>query len=144
MGKFAPECSEEYQPVFVSIEKLIRLFEGGRLAELRPVFQLLNRRLNTSPSPKMREKHRALRQAIVRFQLMVGSFAKQDPELAELIYVLGTVNRVFGISSVRTTLLSDRRTLATYVGLFCHEVDGVVDTILQSLAVPPEPVRQSA
>lgn len=142
--KFGSDCHEDHLPVLKSVEKLIALFEMGRLPQLRPVFQLLNRRLNTPLSPAMREKHRALRQALVRFQLMANGFAKQDPELSELVYVLNTVSRVFALSSVRTTLLSDRRTPATYLQLFCHEVNASADIILSALAVSPEPERRSA
>ncbi len=142
--KFAPECHEDHQPVFVSIRKLIELFEAGRLPQMRSVFQMLSRRLNTPLSPAMREQHRALRKSILLFQDMARSFAEQDPELAELVYVLGTVSRVFAISSKRQTMLSDRKTQVTYIQLFCHEVDAAADIILASLAVPPAPVRRSA
>ncbi|MFA9262816.1 MAG: hypothetical protein ACEQSB_05740 [Undibacterium sp.] len=141
--KFGPECHEDHQPVLESVRKLIELFEAGRLPQMRPVFQMLNRRLNTPLSPAMREKHRALRQALVRFRLMADSFATQDPELSELIYVLNTVSRVFGISSVRTTRLTDGAA-GTYIEFFCREVNAAADIILSSLTVPREPLRQSA
>lgn len=116
----ACDCHETCAPTFAAIRLIADALKTGRLTLLRPAFQRINKRLFGTPNSRaITDRHAVIRKKIRVMRTMAGEHAR-DPELAELAYVLLTLNKLLGIDPGRTTRLADQKSFATY-GHYLHE-----------------------
>lgn len=115
------DCHESSAPILAAVQRLADLLQAGRLSLLRPIFRAINKRLFGTPNSRaISDQHAVLRRKLRVMRTTAKNYA-QDPELAELAYVLATVNKALGLGPERTTLLLDRATRGTYAQYF-HDV----------------------
>lgn len=144
VDQYIDECSSGHVPTLVAVRRLADVLEAGKLTLLRTIFRLINRRIVGTPTgQQVSEEHRLLRKR-VRVMRQAAQEHAQDYELAELAYVLATINKVLGIDPKRTALLSDRQTRGSYSQLFHEVVMAAADAVLPAAAQSSEPERQSA